>query len=204
MSEKDTELRIKEAAKSIFITQGYAGTRMQDIADLAEINKALLHYYYRSKERLYDVVFMEIFQELVNGLKSAFVEDVPVEEKIAVFIDHYISTLIENPHMPLFVVSEISRNPDAFIEKLKSKEHFSVANTMVLSFISDLNRQYGEDKNAIHLFINILSLCVFPFIAKPMLEALTEMDKDTWKVLMETRKEEVKKFVFAALRNGER
>ena len=200
MSEKDTELRIKEAARSIFIKQGYAGARMQDIADLAEINKALLHYYYRSKEKLFDVVFMEIFEDLIQGLTSAFVNQVSIEQKIETFINHYISTLIENPYMPLFVASEISRNPDAFIEKLQSKSHFSDANKLVLSFISDLNNEYGDDKNAIHIFLNILSMCVFPFIAKPMVGAIVGMDGETWKILMETRKGEVTKFVLDALR----
>ncbi len=199
MEEKDTELQIKEAARTVFMKRGYAGARMQEIADLAGINKALLHYYYRSKERLYDVIFMEVFQELMEGLESAFVEEDSIKVKMEAFIDLYISTLMKNPHMPLFVVSEISRDPDTFIEKLKTKEIFEGANKIVLSFISDLNNEYGEQLNAIHLFMNIISMCVFPFISKPMLGAITQIDDATWKILMETRKEEVKRFVAKAL-----
>lgn len=200
MSGKDTEHRIKEAAREVFVQKGYAGARMQDIADLAGINKALLHYYYRSKEKLFNVIFTEIFDDLIKGLISAFVGQVSIEEKIETFIDHYISAMIKSPYIPLFVASEISRNPDVFIGHLQGKVHFSDASSLLMTFISDLNNEYGADKNAVHIFLNILSMCVFPFIAKPMLGAIANMDDETWKMLMETRKAEVKTFVLDALR----
>lgn len=203
MPETETEIRIKEAARTVFLQKGYAGARMQHIADLAGINKALLHYYYRSKEKLYDVIFMEVLEELVQGLKEAFVEEVRIEEKIDIFIDHYISTLMKNSHMPLFIVSEISRDPDAFVAKMQSKSHFSEAGILIRSFISDLNDKYGDRMNAIHLLLNIVSMSVFPFVAKPMLGVITEMDEPTWKILMESRKEEVKIFVRNALKEQE-
>ncbi len=201
MKEKDTEIRIKDAARIIFMRKGYAGARMQDIADLAGINKALLHYYYRSKERLYDVIFIEVFKELIEGIKGALVEEESIEAKIDAFIDLYITTLMKNQQMPLFVVSEISGNPDSFIEKLKSKNLLGEANEIILNFVDDLNSKYGQRMSVIHLFINILSMCVFPFIAKPMLEAITQMDDAKWNFLMETRKREVKLFVRNALIN---
>ena len=92
---------------------------MQEIANDAGINKALLHYYYRSKEKLFDVIFMELFTEFIGQLKEGLMGEKGFKEKLEFFLDKYIATIQANPYLPLFVINEITKNPEKFIGKLK-------------------------------------------------------------------------------------
>ncbi len=200
MSEKqDTELIIKEAARDIFLKKGYAGARMQDIADKAGINKALLHYYFRSKEKLFDVIFFEQFGKLIGQVKEGLRGDMDLHGKIDFFVDKYIGLLEENPYLPLFVINELSSDPERFIDKLKSFEVYPEAASMVSLMMQEMEKGSIKKYNPFHLILNIMSLSVFPFIAKPMLKTIIKIEEEDWKELMAERKEQVKAFIFNAL-----
>ncbi len=121
--EKSTEEKILAAAKKVFIAKGMAGARMQDIADEAGINKALLHYYFRSKEKLFEMIFMEAAQKLFPKINFIFESDVSLFEKIENFCEEYITIMSENPYLPLFVLNEISRDPEIFMKKIWGKHN---------------------------------------------------------------------------------
>lgn len=200
MSEKqDTELVIKEAARDIFLKKGYAGARMQDIADRAGINKALLHYYYRSKEKLFDVIFFEQFSKLIGQVKAGVNSGLNLHDKIEFFIDKYIELLEENPYLPLFVINELSRDSERFIGKLKTFEVYPEAASMVAMMMQAMEEGTIKKYHPFHLLMNIMSLSVFPFIAKPMIKTITNIEEEDWKEIMADRKEQVKAFVFNAL-----
>ena len=200
MAEKQqTELIIKEAAKEIFVRKGYSGARMQDIADEAGINKALLHYYYRSKEKLFDVIFTEIFNSLIGQLADGLKGTQDLFVKIELFIDTYITVLEKNPYLPLFILNEISQNPDRFVDKVKKMDSFSEAANMAGLMLQAMEEGKIRAFHPFHLFMNIISLSIFPFIAKPMFKTVGGIDEETWKTLMQTRKEEVKRFIFNAI-----
>lgn len=200
MSEKQqTELVIKEAAKQVFLRKGFSGARMQDIADYAGINKALLHYYYRSKEKLFDVIFMEQFSELIGQLKQGLSSELGLSGKIEFFIDKYISVLEKNPYLPLFVINEITKDQDRFIGKIKKFDAFPEAASMVGMMLQAMEDGKIKRYHPFHLLMNIISMSVFPFLAKPMLISISGITEADWKELMKERKEEVKRFVFSAL-----
>lgn len=200
MSEKQqTELVIKEAAKQVFLRKGFSGARMQDIADYAGINKALLHYYYRSKEKLFDVIFMEQFSELIGQLKQGLSSELGLSGKIEFFIDKYITVLEKNPYLPLFVINEITKDQDRFIGKIKKFDAFPEAASMVGMMLQAMEDGKIKRYHPFHLLMNIISMSVFPFLAKPMLISISGITEADWKELMKERKEEVKRFVFSAL-----
>ncbi|MCB0652319.1 MAG: TetR/AcrR family transcriptional regulator [Saprospiraceae bacterium] len=200
MSEKQqTELVIKEAARQVFLRKGFSGARMQDIADNAGINKALLHYYYRSKEKLFDVIFMEQFSELIGQLKQGLDSGLDLFEKIEFFIDKYISVLEKNPYLPLFVINEISKDQERFIGRIKKFDAFPEAAAMVGMMLQAMEDGKIKRYHPFHLLMNIISMSVFPFLAKPMLISISGISEADWKELMKERKEEVKRFVFSAL-----
>src|ERR1700741_3146545 len=116
--ERNTEEQIIAAAKKIFIQKGMAGARMQDIADEAGINKALLHYYFHSKQKLFEVIFLEAAQKLFPKINEIFNSDRPLFEKIEKFCEEYITVVIENPYLPLFVFNEINQDPEYFLGKV--------------------------------------------------------------------------------------
>ena len=102
--DENTEEQILEAAISIFQTKGMDGARMQEIADKAGINKAMLHYYYRSKKLLFEAVFKNAFSLLAPQLNNILNDDSSIEEKIKSFTSNYITFIIKHPYLPNFII----------------------------------------------------------------------------------------------------
>src|SRR5690606_40702738 len=110
-----TEEKIFEAAFKVFQSKGFTGARMQEIADEAGINKAMLHYFFRSKEKLFEAVFMKAFGKLAPQINEIFNSDDDLFEKIRKFTASYITFVIEYPFLPQFIIQEMNNNPD-FVE----------------------------------------------------------------------------------------
>lgn len=197
--ELSTEQKIKDAARKVFIKKGFAGARMQDIADEAGINKALLHYYYRSKEKLFEVIFDEAFGAIVPAVNAVIAGEGSVEKKLDAFIEQYITIIEENPHLPLFIIHELSSDPDRFVEKIKNRTELPNISLLVTQLFDEISNGRMRFYNPFHLIMNILAMCAFPFVAKPMLKAVSGMSEEMWQGLMKDRKEEVKRFVKQAL-----
>lgn len=194
-----TEQKIFDAAHEVFTQKGMDGAKMQEIANRAGINKALLHYYYRTKEKLYETVARAVIGKAVPVIRQMFEGQEPLEEKIRQFIDFYISLISRNPFIPLFIISEINKHPDRFFETIFPQE---MPRPEV--FFKQVKEEIAAGRirpiNPKHLIVNIISLCVFPFVAKPMLRLVLGMSPAETRIFMEERKSEVTGFVLAALR----
>ena len=140
IKDATSEKLILNAAENIFIKKGMDGARMQEIADEAGINKALLHYYFRNKQQLFEAVFMNAFSLLAPQLNSILNDDSSIEEKIIKFTSNYISFMSKHPYLPSFVIQEINRNPE-FIIHLKEKPQFP--NTEKFKFQVDIEVNKG-------------------------------------------------------------
>ncbi|SDS39888.1 transcriptional regulator, TetR family [Polaribacter sp. KT25b] len=196
---ENTEGLILEAAKSIFQTKGMDGARMQEIANEAGINKAMLHYYYRSKQLLFEAVFKNAFSLLAPQLNTILNDDSSIEEKVRNFSSNYISFIVEHPYLPNFIIQELNRNPD-FI--LKMKENSAFPNLEKFKKQVDFEVEKGVIKKikAAQLFINILALNVFPFIAKPLIQNLINADDTAFQQIIEERKTEVADFIINSIK----
>ncbi|MBN9399651.1 MAG: TetR/AcrR family transcriptional regulator ['Candidatus Kapabacteria' thiocyanatum] len=194
-----TEERIKEAARKLFLQKGYAGTRTRDIAEQAGINLALLNYYFRSKEKLFELIMTENLQEFGQGV-IAVVNDksTTLGEKFTSIVNRYIDMLERAPEMPVFIFSEIQANP----ERIGSK--IGVKNALTNSF---LLQQYKEEVAAgraaaihpLHLIMNLLGLTIFPFIGRPLLQYGTGMKQEDFMALMQERRTLIPLWVKAAM-----
>ena len=194
-----TKERILSAAKGIFLEQGMAGARMQDIADQAGINKALLHYYFSSKDQLFETIFKEVAGQFFPKIADVIESDMPLFGKIECFCIAYIDMLQSNTFMPLFVLNEASKQPRRFKERLwKNRE------TVLRKFVVEIEMEMKKNKikkmSAQQLFLNMVSLCIFPFIAKPLWMVSSGMDEAGFKQFMEERKKEVPKFIIASIK----
>ena len=201
--ELNTEQKILNAAKDVFQKKGMTGARMQEIADQAGINKALLHYYYRSKEKLFQKVFEKAFALFIPRVKEMIFAEKPILEKIDFFVENYIELLQKHPYIPGFIINELNRNPHILIEIIEK-------NTLVKQdhLIENLEKQIQRDVkantikpiDAKNLFINILALCVFPVVAKPVLTGvLFDNDQKAYEKFLSQRKDLVKEFIKNAL-----
>ncbi len=184
----DTEKKILEAAREVFSEKGYDGARMQEIADKAKINKAMLHYYFRSKERLFEHIFIDAFQEFWPKVEMLMAQSKNVRELIKGVIGNYIDMFISKPYLPIFVLSEINRNPDRLQLLLKNG---GVKPDMLLEYIQK-QMDCGNIKkmNPGELLINIISLSVFPFAGRPLFERFTfKGNKDSFDTFIKSRKQ---------------
>lgn len=197
--ERNTEEQIIAAAKKIFLQKGLAGARMQDIADEAGINKALLHYYYRSKDKLFEMVFDAALDKVISRLALIISTNMPLAEKIRTIAQVYIEGLSENPHLPLFILNELQQDPELLIRKFKARPNFPNLQHFLMEIAQAGEQGIIKKISPIQLLINILSLCVFPFAARPLLKGILGMDDVQFRLLIEERKQLVGDFIMKAI-----
>jgi TetR/AcrR family transcriptional regulator len=201
-TDKQTEEKIFETATLVFEEKGMDGARMQDIANRAGINKALLHYYFRTKDRLFDAVFQKVAGRLFQKFAPVFEKDLSIEEKIRFFFRQHITFLQENPRLPAFILNEINRNP-ARIKKLLKNVDFKKLWVMLLEQHKDELEKYNITEESIpQIMTTIASISIFPFAARGLLEGIFEnlgVDFDSY---IEERKDFAAEFVLNALRTS--
>ena len=197
---ENTEEQILDAAKNIFQSKGMDGSRMQEIADKAGINKSMLHYYYRSKQLLFEAVFKNAFSLLAPQLNTILNDDSSLEDKIRNFTSNYITFIIKHPYLPNFIIQELNRNQD-FILKLKDNKDFPNLHKFKKQVDEEIKSGIIKPINAEQLFINILALNIFPFVAEPLIKAFTNIEDKAYKRLMEDRKTEVANFIINSIKN---
>lgn len=196
--EQNTEDKIVDAAKTVFIQKGMDGARMQEIANEAGINKALLHYYFRTKAKLFEKIFSLVFKDIFEVLEMAVLKELDFEQFLEQFITEYIMLLKRKPYIPQFVIHELNRNPERIVEEMKSTRFDK-------QLLFDLIEQASEDKlirpiPPVHLITNILSMCVFPFVARPIITGFAlDGDKEKYKTYIDERPEQVVAFVKNAI-----
>ncbi len=196
-AKKSSQELIIEAAKSEFVKKGFSGARMQEIADAASINKGLLHYYFKSKEALFSAVFSKTYNRLTPCHDHLINSNYSIFKKLENFVDCYISELSKSPESVLFVLNELNRHPNHQTDTAIVTDHWSV------SFFKDVQHkvEVGAIKNVCpkQLYINVISLCVFPFIGGKMIQNSTNLTKEEFNKLLSRRKKEVTTFIIHAL-----
>ena len=202
MSEKDlnTEQKILAAANKVFVEKGLEGSRMQEIADEAGINKALLHYYFRSKDKLFEAVFIEAFNKMVLQVIGLLKTDLPLFDKITLFTEQYIDLFIKNPFIPGFVLHELSRNPDRVVDLISNM------GIQPEIFIHQIQQEIEQGRiipiDPRQLIVNMLAMCIFPFVAKPILNTIIfQGNTDAFNEFIEDRKTAVPKFIINSIKN---
>ncbi len=190
LKDSATKRRILDSAKEVFLEKGYDGARMLDIANKADINKSMLNYYFRYKKNLFEEIFEDIFLKFVPEISAILIPYTPLSYKISKFVDSYFDMLIENPGVPNFVLNELNKNPKRIIKIMKKH---GVNPKM---FIDELNKELQNNAidpvNVITLIINTLSLCIFPFVGKPIINTLFfNNDTSKYQIFLNERKKEI-------------
>ncbi len=197
--EDSTERKILEASKRIFQRKGMYGARMQEIADEAGINKALLHYYFRSKDKLFDAVFQDAAKSFFSKIRELINVDKPLFEKIEYFVEQYLELLMKNTYIPVFIISEVHQNP----ERIQNIFLGSGVNPGLV-FSNEVNAAAAA--GIIHpidskqLIINIVGLCVFPIAARPIIKTILNQSDDEFLNFIEVRKKELANFIINAIK----
>ncbi len=183
-----TEEKIKNAARIVFQRKGFAATRTRDIAEEAGINLALLNYYFRSKEKLFDIVILETLSHFLQTMVSVFNdESTSFEKKIELIAENYINFGIEYPDAPLFILDEIHKRHNEISYKSQVKQ--VIANSVfVRQFQENVMNGKIKEPNLMHFMINLMGLALYPVIAQSFITNIVGVDNALFVKLMEERK----------------
>jgi len=184
--------KILEVATDIFYKKGLAGARMQEIADNAGINKAMLHYYFKTKEQLFNEVFEKAFRLFLSRIVEVLNSNKPLKDKVSDYVDHTIDSLMQNPGISIFVIQELNTNPEKVTKLFVGK-----GNINFVVFENQVNKEFAGKVNAEMFFTDMVAMCIYPFIAQPMLKKIVKKNDAAYKTWLQERKEWIKKILFS-------
>lgn len=199
----ETETKIFKAALEEFAERGKDGARMQAIADRAGINKALVHYYFRSKDRLYEAVFAHMLGRYFGAIGGAMVDAEDFAETLRVFIDNFLTVLSEHPELPRFILRELTGNGDVFSSQIRSLiERHAVSPPVVFlqHFERAVRRGEIRDTGALQTLFSLLGACVYFFAAQPIAAVFVPESVEHRQAFIEARKRHIFDLFYHGLR----
>ncbi len=204
MKNKSIDNKVKEqiftSAQEEFFTKGYDGARMQSIADNAGINKAMLHYYFKNKEGLFEEVFMHWFQIYFQPLMGVFSEDISLFDKIRKFCETQISIVSQFPNLPLFINSEMAKGNMPMRKVLENMELQKVLQTLAEHIEEEVQKGNILPISPMQLILNMISMNLFPFVSREFLHLIKGVDPVQFQIMMEKRKKEVPEFIIRSIK----
>ena len=198
-NEKLTEEIIFEAATVVFEEDGLSGARMQNIADRAGINKALLHYYFRTKDHLFEAVFTKMAQKMFMKFTPIFEKNLSLEDKIRFFFREHITFMQQNPKLPGFIINEINHNPQRIKKLLRNVDFRKLWTTIIEQHSEELYKYNITEETLPQIMTTIVSLSVFPFAAKGIIEVAFDNFGIDFDKYTEERKTFAAEFVIKAI-----
>lgn len=191
-----TEENILTQARMVFYQKGLAGARMQEIADLAGINKAMLHYYFKTKEQLFDKVFVQAFEAFAKEIVKILNSELELEDKITNYINHTIDVLTKDPGIPVFVLNELTYNPQRITELFAGTDMIGLE-----VFSEQVNKQTKGNVDPETLFIDMVALCVYPFVVAPVFKKMLQKTDQQYAELLQARKAHIKNNILLRISN---
>lgn len=187
----NTEAKIKAAARIVFHKKGFAAARTRDIAEEAGINLALLNYYFRSKEKLFELIMLETMFGFVQTMAVVFNdENTTLEKKVESMADKYIDLIAKEPEIPLFIMSEIRSDATGLMEKLPI-EQMIINSVFVKQYQKEVVNGKATEPNPLHFLMNLMGLVIFPFVASPMIRKIGNLKEKQFDALMQERKKRI-------------
>lgn len=199
-NDKQTEEKIFESATEVFIAKGMDGARMQDIANYAGINKALLHYYYRSKDKLFNAVFEKIAGQMFKKFAPVFDEKLSLEEKIRFFFREHIDFLQKNQRIPAFILNEVNRNPARIRKIIRNSNIKNFWRTLESQHKDELGKYNITEESIPQIMTSMAAISIFPFAARGILEEILRQLGISFDDYLEERKKFAPEFVINAIK----
>jgi TetR/AcrR family transcriptional regulator len=187
------EERILEAAARVFLEKGKDGATMQEIARRAHVNKALVHYYFRSKDRLYELVYAREFERLVGELVDALPETDDIQKFLRFFIDNYLERLARHQNLTRFILWEIWQGGGTVGKVIRHRVFKDRTSGTPFDPMIEKAVREGVIRpiDPVNFAISLMSVCIYPFVARPILENIFPDLHLLSPDFLERRKEEV-------------
>ncbi|MDR0430071.1 MAG: TetR/AcrR family transcriptional regulator [Tannerellaceae bacterium] len=169
----DMETRIIEAAKIVFVRKGYEATKMGDIAAEVGISRTALHYYFRTKELLFEAIFGQLMGRLLPNIAILMEEASTILEKIPGIIEQYLSAIKQNPLFPIFIINEMNRNPEHLFQTImKNSNRIQPLLQLKKQVYDEMENGLLKKRPLIDVASTLLSLVIFPFLIHLPLTAI--------------------------------
>lgn len=203
--QESVEVRDKiiYAARNLFVKKGFKGTTVRDIAAAADTNVAMVNYYFQSKYNLFEYIFNKIFEILSGRVFSILESDLPFFEMVEKWISVYYETLFEYPEFPLFIINELSQQPEVLKEKLELKQPYRIFLRLSERIQNEMDSGLIRKISFPDFALNTISLCMYPFIFSPVATAFLNISKEDYMKLLKKHKQDVVEFVIQSLKNPE-
>lgn len=196
---QDTETKIKEVARRVFLEQGYEGAKIRQIADEAGVNLAMVNYYFRSKEQLFKSIYLETFREFIGRIAVLVNEETPLEVKIWKIVDRYTDFILQNPSVPTFILSEMRQDGPKFFQEMNIKGLMD-GSYFRRQLIEEAEKGTIRPIEPIQVIVTIMSNIVFPVMAQPIISYVGSFDNQGFQQFMEARKRMIPEMIMAYLR----
>jgi TetR/AcrR family transcriptional regulator len=198
----DTESRIFDAALGVFAQKGRDGARMQDIADRAGINRALLHYYFRSKDQLYQACFSHLFEQFVQSYQAFLPTDGTFGDTLKAFIHNYIDYVASHLDMARLVLNENLSGGTLLGEHLQRAfaTKGSPQQRMEQAILRAVEAGEIAPVDPRQLILTVISSCIFVFLMAPTVKMMNPAARDDFEGFIEARKAHVFQVIYHGLR----
>lgn len=195
VKDQATEELIKEKAKTLFFQKGFLDATTQEIADEANVNRALIHYYFRSREQLLDTVLEEAVNRKRKRVLAVFTSNLTFRQKIAVYIDTIVEQGLNYPYLENFLISETARSPKR-IDLLCSPGRIKTADLIREDLAAEIKKGKLSNIPAEQFMVNLVSMCNYPFLAKSVLKSIHGMTDQTYRKFLQERKKVIYQAIF--------
>ncbi len=190
--DQNMEQLILETAESLFMDKGFALTSTTEIARKAGCNQALVHYYFRTKEKLFESIFERKAQLMLSALLEMDDPSQPFEERLRKLVENHFDIMVKNPKLPFLFLNELLTNPKRL--EIMTQKFRTIPMTVMERFTDDLQKEIDKgrirDVTPISILLTVLSLNLTPFIIKPIFQRMTNVSDELFDVMIEERKNE--------------
>lgn len=192
--------RILTTARDLFIKNGFKGTSIRDIASASGTNVAMVNYYFHSKYNLFEIIFEDAFNRFQKRVFSILSSDLPFFELIETVVNSYYETMTEYPQIPVFILNEVNQNPERLSERIRTNEPHNVFRIMSERIKAEEEKGLIKETSPIDFLLNLLSLCVFPFVFKNLGLSVAGVSQDEYTAMIQNHKKYVIEFIINALK----
>lgn len=197
----DVRAKIIDVSRELFTRKGFRETTVRDIAAAAGITPAMVNYYFQSKHKLFETIFEESFDILISKVLSAIDSGLPFFEMIREWVYSYYEVMKELPHLPAFILTEISRNPELFGERFRLRDTYQMYAKLAIRINEEQTRGViRKDMTVSDFLLNIASLSVFPFIFSPVATSLLNLGQKEYEEMLDKHKESVAAFIISGIK----
>lgn len=200
-NNSEVKQRILGCARELFIKNGYSCTSVRDIASAADTNVAMVNYYFHSKYNLFEIIFKDALEVLLNRILKVINSDKPIFELISSWIDAYYETLLEYPQIPIFILNAVNQSPERLTDIIQKYQPYEIFLKITERLDSEVEKGNIRETPSLDFLLNIFSLCVFPFIFGNLATHVSGVSQEEYTIVLENHKRYVIDFVINALRN---